>query len=130
MAVDAIINHGNLPADGTLLDEANLLVESLTVTPSREEKTYKGPNRSVRGISLTNPTLAFAFKARVGAYAGLAVQHPGTQVTELANFAAVRRGYDPAQGMMVLGDISDESNNEDPDMVSFTVTHWPFVEPA
>ncbi len=49
--VDAIIQHGTLPDSATLVDEANLLVTSLTVTPTREIKEYKGAsNRAVQGV--------------------------------------------------------------------------------
>jgi hypothetical protein len=130
MPVDAIIQHGNLPADGTLLDEANLLVQSLTVTAAREKKAYRGPNRATNALQYTDPTLTFAFKAYVSEAAVLATQHPGTQVNELANYAAARRGFDPAEGMMIYEDPSDEFTTEDADMVSFNVVQYPFVEPA
>jgi hypothetical protein len=126
--VAAIIQHGTLPEAATLVDEANLLVQSLTVTPAREFKEYKGAsNRAVQGISATNPTIEFDFDCYVGTAAGLAIQHPGTVVTELANFAAARHGFDPAQGTMLYMDPSDEFTNEDPDKVKFKVKQFPFV---
>lgn len=127
MAVTAILQYGNLPADGTLVDEPNLLVQSLTVTPAREKKEYKGVNRAVGGISLTNPTLALAFKAYIGEAAGLAIQHPGTQVADLANYAGSRHGFSPSEGFMLYDEASSEYTNEDADMVNFTVTQYPFV---
>lgn len=129
--VAAIIQWGALPETASLVDEPNILIQSLTITPSREEKFYKGATtRADEGVSLTNPSLSFAFKAYVSAEAGLAVQHPGTQVTELANFAAVIHGFDPSQGMMLYKDPSRELTIEDPDMINFTVVHKPFIEPA
>ena len=128
--VDAIIQYGSLPADGTLVDEPNLLVQSLSVKPAREKKEYKGFNRAAQGLSYTNPTLALDFKAYVATAAGLAIQHPGTQVTELANYAAARHGFDPTQGILIYEDVSDDFSNEDADMVNFTVMHYPFVEAA
>jgi len=126
--VDAIIQHGTLPDTATLVDETNLLVQSLTVTPGRELKEYKGAsNRAVQGLSLTNPTITFDFDCFVGTAAGLAIQHPGTAVAELANFAAARHGFDPTQGTMVYLDPSDEFSNEDPDKIKFKVTQYPFV---
>ena len=129
--VAAIIQWGALPETASLVDEPNILIQSLTITPSRDEKYYKGAaTRADEGVSLTNPSLTFAFKAYVSAESGLAVQHPGTQVTELANFAAVIHGFDPAQGMMLYKDPSRELTIEDPDMVNFTVVHKPFIEPS
>lgn len=129
--VTAIIQWGSLPETASLVDEANILIQSLTITPKREEKRYKGAStRATEGISLTDPTLTFAFKAYVATETGLAIQHPGTQVTELANFAAAIHGFDPTQGMMIYKDPSRELTIEDPDMISFTVEHLPFVEPA
>lgn len=126
--VDAIIQHGTLPDAATLVDEANLLVQSLTVTAGREMKEYKGAsNRAVQGISGTNPTIEFDFDCYVGTASGLAIQHPGTVVTELANFAAARHGFDPTQGTMLYMDPSDEFSNEDPDKVKFKVKQFPFV---
>lgn len=130
MPVDAIIQHGGLPASETLLDEANLLVQSLTVTAAREKKAFRGVNRATGAVQFTDPTLTFAVKGYVATAGGFTNQHPGTQVTELANYAAARRGFDPAEGMMIYEDPSDELTVEDADMTSFNVVHYPFVEPA
>ena len=126
--VTAILQYGNLPATGSLVDEANLLVQGLTVTPTREKKLYKGAsNRATQGISYTDPMISFDFDCFIGTFAGLAIKHPGTIVTELANYAGIRHGFDPAQGIMVYEDPSDEFNNEDPDKVKFKVVQYPFV---
>lgn len=130
MAVDAILQYGTLPADGTFVHEADLLVQSLTITPAREKKLYKGVNRATGGISLTDPTLTFAFNAYVGTAAGLAIQHPGTTVASLANFAGEVHGFDPAQGILLYEEPSTELTNEDADMVKFNVMHYPFVSAA
>lgn len=130
MPIDAILSHGGLLESETLLDEANLLIQSLTLTAAREKKAFRGVNRGTAALQFTDPIFTFAFKAYVSAATGLAVQHPGTQVTELANYAAARRGFDPAEGMMVYEDPSDELGVEDADMTSFNVVHYPLVEPA
>lgn len=129
--VAAIIQWGALPDTATMLDEPNVLIQSLTITPAREEKAYKGAaTQADEGIRFTNPSLTFAFKAYVSAESGFATQHPGTQVDELANFAAVKFDFDPTQGMMIYKDPSRELTIEDPDMVNFTVVHKPFIEPS
>jgi len=125
--VDAIIQHGVIPSAGLLVDEANMLVQSLTITPAREEKAFKGANRATQGLLYTNPTLAFAFKAIISDVSGLADQHPGTEVTELANFAGDIHGFDPDQGTLIYKDPSREEDNDNPDMVNFTIAHFPFV---
>lgn len=129
-AVDAIIQHGAIPSTGGMVDEADLLIQSLTTTPRREEKRFKGGNKATQGLQYTDPTLTFAFKAIISDTAGLAVQHPGTTVTSLMNFQSAVHGFDPADGILVYKDPVREQDTENPDMISFTVEHFPFVEPA
>lgn len=124
---DASIVHGNLPTDISLLDEPDMLVQSLTTTPGREERTYKGANKAIQGIEYTNPTISFAFEAYISERTGLCDQHPGTTVTGLLNFAAARFGFDPADGILVFKDPSATANLENPETISFTVTQFPFV---
>lgn len=123
----ARIVHGNLPEDISLLDEADMLVQSLTITPAREKNEYKGANRCVQGVEYLNPTISFAFEAFISERTGLCDQHPGTAVSELANFAAARFGFDPSDGVMVFEDPSTVQNLQDPETISFTVVQYPFV---
>ena len=123
----AIITHGNIPSDITLLDEPNMLVQSLTITPSRTKKEYRGANRATQGLEYTDPKLSFQFEAYVSSRAGLCTQHPGTEVTSLANFSAAHFGFDPADGILVYEDPSSRQNLEDPEMINFSVLHYPFV---
>jgi len=125
----ALLTHGNIPTDINLLDEPNMLVQSLTITPGREKKEYKGANRAVQGLEYSNPTLSFAFEAYISNYTGLCDQHPGTTVASLLNFASARFGFDPADGLMVFEDPSTRHGLEDPEMINFTVFHYPFVSP-
>lgn len=122
-----IITHGNIPTDITLLDEPNMLVQSLVTTPTRTKKEYRGANRATQGIEYSDPKLQFQFEAYVSTRTGLCDQHPGTEVTSLLNFAAARFGFDPSDGIMVYEDPSSRQNLEDPEMINFTVTHFPFV---
>jgi hypothetical protein len=128
--IDAIIQHGLIPSGGGPVDEANILIQSITITPAREKKAFKGPNKATQGLQYTDPTISFSIKAIISGSGGLATQHPGTAVTELANFSAAVHGFDPEQGTMVYEDPTDDLNNEDPDMVNFTVVSYPFVETA
>lgn len=129
-AIDAIIKHGSLPAASDLVDEPDILVQSLTITPARETKLYKGPNKATQGIMLTDPTITFAFKGIISAVAGLADQHPGTVIADLANFQDSIHGFDPDDGVILYQDPSRELSQEDPAMVSFTAIQYPFVAAA
>jgi hypothetical protein len=124
-AVSAYVQHGTLTS-AALLDEPNILVTSLSITPAREEKLYKfgGVTKVAR---YTDPTISFAFSGMVSALAGLADQHPGTSITSLANFATARHGFDPADGVIVYTDPSSEENGEDPTTISFTAKQFPFI---
>lgn len=131
MPVQAIIKHGNIPDVDGLVDEPNLLVQSLTISATREEKLYKGATtKATQGILLIDPRLSFAFKAIISEFAGLADEHPGEAVTGLLNFADAIHGFDPEEGILVYKEPSRDLSIEDPAMTNFTVEHFPFVEPA
>jgi hypothetical protein len=123
----ARIVHGNLPNDVSLIDEPDMLVQSLTVTPSREKKEYKGANGAVQGIEYKNPLITLAFNAFISDRVNLCDQHPGTTVASLANFSAARFGFDPSDGIMVFEDPSTTQNLEDPETITFSVVQYPFV---
>ena len=112
------------------MDEPNLLVQSLAIKATREEKKFKGANKATMALLETDPILTFDFKAIISAYEGLADQNPGTAVTELANFAATIHGFDPSDGTLVYKDPSRDMDNDNPDMVNFSVVHFPFVVDA
>ena len=125
----ARIVHGNLPATVELLDEPDMLVDTYNFSVAREEKQYKGAtSRGVEGLEYTNPIGTHSFSGRVSERTGLCDQHPGTAVASLLNFAAIRCGMDPAIGMLIYKDPSFTENLNDPEAISFTVMHFPFVE--
>lgn len=104
-----------------------MLVQSMTTTPSREKKEYKGALRCVQGVEYVNPLLTFSFEAYISTRAGICNQHPGTAVTSLLNFDAARFGFDPADGVLIFEDPSTTQNLENPETISFKVVHYPFV---
>lgn len=122
-----IITHGNIPTDITLEDEPNMLVQSMVTTPARTKKEYRGANRATQGIEYTDPKLTFQIEAYVSTRAGLCDTHPGTEVASLTNFASARFGFDPADGIMVYEDPSSRENLENPEMITFSVVHYPFI---
>jgi len=129
-AVDLIIKHGEIPSIDSPVDEPNILVNSLTITPSREKKTYKGESNSTVGLTFTDPLLTFAFDGYIKTNAGFADQHPGTAVASLANFDASTFGFDPADGVMVYEDPSRECTTEEIAKAKFNVVQYPFVVTA
>ncbi len=127
MAVAALISHGNIPEDITLVDEPNMLVTSLETTPRRTKREYLGANRAVGGVEFTNPILSFAFQGYVSSRTGFCDTHPGTEVTELANYDAARFGFDPSEGTLVYEDPSSTQNLEESETIAFTIVQYPFV---
>lgn len=125
-ALDAIIQYGDIGTTG-LLDEPSLLVQSLSVKPTREKQTWKGTNLATRAIRYTDPMLAFEFKAIISENSDMADQHPGTQVLELANYAGDIYGFDATLGIMVFEDPTRDLTLENPSETSFTVMQYPFV---
>jgi hypothetical protein len=124
-AVNLIEQHGTLTST-TLVDEPNVLVESLTITPERTKKEYKGAS-ATKALRFTDPKISFAFSGTVANQAGLADQHVGTSIASLANFSSSRFGFDPADGVIVFEDPSATENGEDPTQLSFTAVQYPFV---
>jgi hypothetical protein len=128
--MEPIIQHGALPENVEIVNEPDMLVQSLTVTPAREKKAYKGGNKATQGLQYTDPTMTFNFDAIISELAGLCDQHPGTAVPDLLNFAAVKHGFDPAEGMMIYEDPVQSNGVEDDFKITFNVFHYPFVEAA
>ena len=108
----------------------SVLVETFSAKATRERIEYRNRNRAFRKLKYVNPLLVMAFAGYIGQYTGLAIQHPGTQVTSLANFQAERLGFDPTVGTMILEDPENELSLEDDAKTKFNVVHAPFVESA
>lgn len=125
-SIDAIIQYGEI-SDIRMVDEPNILVQSLTITPAREKQSWKGGNLAVRALRYTNPIITFAFNAIISTVAGLANQHPGTLVTELANFEGNVYQFDPDEGIMVFEDPSRSLSLENPAETDFSVVQYPFM---
>lgn len=125
-SVDAIIQYGDL-SDIELVEEPDLLVQALTITPTREKETWKGETQAIELIRFTNPLLTFSFNAIPTERAGLANQHPGTLVEHLANYEAQCYDFDPAEGIMVYEDPSMMYSLQEPGECDFDVVHYPFV---
>lgn len=131
-AVAALIQYGDIP-NTSLLDESNqttpdILVQSLTVSATRDEKTYLNAQGTTFALEYRNPTISFAFDGYItNKTTGLANQHPGTRVFTLANFTALTFGFDPADGKMIFMDPSRVETNTEMAKTTFTVKQYPFV---
>lgn len=122
------IDHGSI-ADCEPVDEPGVLVNSLTITPTREKQEFKNAAGCVRALRFKNPTISFDFDGYIDTLlvTDLSELHPGTAVASLANFAGVIHGFDPADGVLVYEDPSRELTNEDACKTKFKVTQYPFV---
>ena len=131
-AVAALIQHGNIPSS-TLLDESNsstpdILVQSLTITAARDEKAYLNASGTTFGLEYRNPTITFAFDGYLSNKTlGLANQHPGTEVTTLANFTVLTYGFDPNDGTMIFMDPNRTETNTEMAKTTFSVKQYPYV---
>jgi hypothetical protein len=125
--MNAIISHGVLPATRVLLDEPAILVQSLTITPQRTEQRYKSGSRATVGVTETDPLMDLAFQGIIMEYSGLADVHPGTQLLTLANFQTEIHGFDIEDGIIICRDPARTLDAENPDSISFTATHFPFL---
>ena len=123
----ARIVHGQLPADISLIDEPNMLVQSYTFTPARTKNEYRGANRCVKGVEYLDPIGTHAFEAFVSSRTGLCDQHPGTTVAELANFTGTRSGFAVTDGKLIYEDPVFTQNLTQPETITFNVLHYPFV---
>ena len=122
----SIIQFGAIPAD-VMLDEAEFSVKTMSRKASRTKKVYKNAKGATNGLRFIDPMLVFSFTGVPGDASGFAVQHPGTSVTSLLNFAAPARGFDPTAGVLVFEDPEDSYSQEDPVEVKFDVAQYSFV---
>jgi hypothetical protein len=126
-AIDAIIEYGEISAQ-SMVDEPSMLVQSLKITATRDKQSWKGATTlAINALRYTNPMISFAFNALVSEIAGMCNQHPGTLVTELANFAGNIYEFDPDEGIMVFEDPSRDHSLENPLETDFTVIQYPFI---
>jgi hypothetical protein len=134
-AVAAIIPYGNIPTS-SLKDESNsvtpeILVQSLTVSASREEKEYRNSSGAIFALEFRNPTISFAFDGYITNKTGaLSNGQPGERVTTLANFTTDTFGFDPTDGVMIYMEPSRSETNEEIAKTTFTVKQYPFVSPV
>ena len=132
-AVAAIIQHGSIPATVFPLDENNsttpsLLVQSLTVSASRNEKRYMGGSGQTVGVEYRDPVLDLKFDGYVSVEDSVTTSiHPGNAVTTVNNFSASRHGFSPSDGTKVCIDPNTSGSNEDLMKVDYTIRCFQFV---
>ena len=109
------------PASNPVLD-----VQEVKFALSRERRERRNSSGAFRRLEYFNPLLTMTLTAFVTG-GGLGSQAVGTRVTSLANFAAERRGMDPAVGTMILEDTEDSLSLEEDTKTSMQILHAPFV---
>lgn len=121
----------------TLVDEVNVLVNSCTVSASRDETEYTNPDGCVTAIKMFNPKLEWSLSGNplartAGGTADFSNVAPGTQVGTgtfpFANFGTTEIfGQEPTDGMCIAKEPSlSSSKGSDPEM-SWTVTCYPHI---
>ena len=128
MAAPTAVNvHGTADTANDISDETSLDVSEFKAKFTREKRERKNYHGNVRRIEYFNPMLAISLTAFITGTTAMASQHPGTQVTSLVNFAAEKRGMDPAVGTMILEDAEDTLSLEEDQKTSINIIHAPFV---
>jgi len=119
--------------DGDIVVEIGILVNSLTVSATREKKVFKGTNGSTAGLRFQDPLLTFDFDGYLAALGAddpedsIAHAHPGTSVGAIANYTGAIYGFDPADGILVLEDPSRQLSNEELGKATAKIVQYPFV---
>lgn len=130
----AVHIHGTADADNDISDEpamsSVLDVEEFKFKITRERRERRNNHGNFRRLEYFNPLVAISLTAFTIGASGLAVQHPGTRVTALANFAAEKRGMDPAVGTMILEDTEETLSLEEDQKTTMNIIHAPFVVTA
>ena len=131
MAAPSTVNiHGSADTLNDIQDESNLDVQDFKFKASRETRDRKNRHGNLRRREYFNPMGAISFTAFIVSAAGFGDQHPGTRVTSLVNYAAERRGFDPAVGTMMIDDVEDSWGLDEDVKASYNITHAPFVVTA
>ena len=131
MASPAALHIHGTASSNDILDETDVNNPVLDVTDfkfsfSRERRERRNNTGAFRRLEYYNPLLTMSLTAFIVG-GGLATQHVGTRVTSLANFAAERRGMDPAVGTMILEDTEDAMTLDDDTKTTMQILHAPFV---
>lgn len=135
MAAPATVNiHGTADAANDILDEPSgspvLDVEEFKFKVTRERRERRNNYGNFRRLEYFNPLVAISLTAWAIGASGLATQHPGTRVTSLSNYAAEKRGMDPAVGTMILEDTEETLSLDEDQKTSMNIIHAPFVVTA
>jgi len=131
MAAPSTVNiHGSADSLNDINDESNLDVQDFKFKYSRESRDRKNRHGNLRRREYFNPIVSISFTAFIVTASGFADQHPGTRVVSLVNYAAEKRGFDPAVGTMMIDDVEDSLSLEEDIKASYNITHAPFVVTA
>ena len=134
-AVSALVGYGqgySTAVSAFMLDESEggspyLLMQSLTISATREEHEYKSANRCAFALEYANFKADFAFDGYVLRLVDLALSHPGSNVTSANVSAGTYHGSDSADGVHIYMDPVTTGSAEEMRKLSFTIRHFPFV---
>jgi hypothetical protein len=126
-APTARIDKGTF-TDSPCTQEANLLIESVEMTGSRDKKYWKDITTGADVLRRDeNPKCKWDIKGWVKSVNGFVTQHVGTTVSTLANFASTFAGFDPAVGIMTYVDPKHSWSIQELRKLDFSVEHDPFI---
>lgn len=127
----SIKNHGSWATMTTIVNEPNLLVNSVKRKPTREKVQKKGvTSKAVERARYTNPILTITMDVVVQQQSGLGSLGVGSAVSGgLANFNGLWREHNPSEGKIILDDVDDsaEAEGEDPLTSTLVFGHYPFI---
>lgn len=134
-AFNCNIDHGSIASGGgcDIVDEIGILVNSLTISPTREKRVFKNASGCTAGLRYQDPILTFDFDGYMSAVDpgdeanNLHNIHPGTAVASIANYTGAIYGFDPADGTLVLEDPVRQLSNEDLCKAQCKIVQHPFV---
>lgn len=131
MATQALITAGTLASTAFPADEANMLVQSATLTPTKEKREYKGANAkgSVVAVQWRNPTATLAIDGYLTALAGFAVQEIGTSISTHVNWTNIgtAAGITVADADAYFEDPVISATNDEQMKLSFKMMLYPSI---
>jgi len=136
-ASDCVVTCGSSSSTSCPTDEADILVDSFGLSPSRESKFTTNSDGCVIGVELFNPLLVITIEGAPLTEVNLnnapigCADYYGTTLTTLANIEAYSAGgadvwgHDLSLGCLMLTDAEFScSKDDDTPTVSVELTHY------
>ncbi len=131
MATQALITVGTLANTAFPSDEANMLVQSVTLTPAKTKTEYKGANAKggVVAVQYRTATAKLALDGFLTSFAGFAVQEIGTDCATHVNLTAIgtAAGIVISAADLLFEDPVISGTNEESIKLSFSMMVYPDI---